>query len=140
MTAVRAEVAGARLMLDTNAVSALIRGRAPRLDAAVMRRAHCVSVVTEAELRFGLARRPDARAVAAAVDAFLAATPVLPWTSEVAAVYATARARLEKAGVALAALDLMIAAHAMAADCTLATRDSVFQRVDDLTTFDWEMP
>lgn len=129
--------ASGRLMLDTNAASALVRACAPQLDATVMSRPHCVSVVTEAELLYGLARRPQAQAIAAAVRAFLAATEVLPWTSQVAAVYADTRAQLARAGQTLAALDLMIAAHALAEGCTLATQDQAFRQVPALPLFDW---
>lgn len=44
------------LMLDTNAVSALVKGQASRLAAKLDKQAFCISVITEAELCFGLAR------------------------------------------------------------------------------------
>lgn len=124
-------------MLGTNAVSALVRGRTPALQAAVLGRAHCISVVTEAELLFGLARRPEARNVALVVHAFLQATPVLPWTSVTAASYAKLRAALKRTGQGLSALDLMIAAHALAEGCTLATSDHAFMHVPGLEVLDW---
>ncbi len=45
-------------MLDTSAVSAIVKGRAPGLVGRLVHRPFCLSVVTEAELRYGLARRP----------------------------------------------------------------------------------
>ena len=47
----------ALLMLDTNAVSAFVKNRANTLSASLNDRPFCISVITEAELRFGLVRR-----------------------------------------------------------------------------------
>ena len=47
----------ALLMLDTNAVTAIIKDRTKTLSALLNERPSCISVITEAELRFGLARR-----------------------------------------------------------------------------------
>ena len=44
-------------MLDTNAASAVIKGRSPELDRQIAGASVCISVITEAELRFGLVRR-----------------------------------------------------------------------------------
>jgi predicted nucleic acid-binding protein len=46
----------ALLMLDTNAVPAFVKNRANTLSATVNDRPFCTSVITEAELRFGLVR------------------------------------------------------------------------------------
>ncbi len=58
-----------RFMLDTNSVSHLIK-RQPNLVERVVgapMTALCISAVTEGEMRFGLARRPEAKALHAAV-------------------------------------------------------------------------
>ena len=46
------------LMLDTNAVSAVVKGLAPALTSKLSTTPFCISVITEAEIRYGLARRP----------------------------------------------------------------------------------
>lgn len=125
-------------MLDTNAASTLIRGRvSPQLQNLLMEHCACVSVITEAELRFGVRRRPDATRLAKAVEAFLQDTPVLPWASATAHAYAELRTHMETQGIGLSAMDLLIAAHALAEDCTLVTADRAFTQVPGLRVFDW---
>jgi len=125
-------------MLDTNAASTLIRGRvSEELQNLLMEHSACVSVITEAELRFGVKRRPDATRLAKAVEAFLQDTPVLPWTSATAHTYAELRTRMEIQGIGLSAMDLLIATHAMAADCTLISADRAFTQVPGLRVIDW---
>lgn len=125
-------------MLDTNAASTLIRGRVSEgLQNLLMEHSACVSVITEAELRFGVKRRPDATRLAKAVEAFLQDTPVLPWTSATAHTYAELRTRMETQGIGLSAMDMLIAAHAMATDCTLISADRAFTQVPGLRVIDW---
>lgn len=125
-------------MLDTNAASTLIRGRVSQeLQSLLMEHSACVSVITEAELRFGVKRRPDATRLAKAVEAFLQDTPVLPWTSATAHTYAELRARMETQGIGLSAMNLLIATHAMAADCALVSADRAFTQVPGLRVIDW---
>jgi tRNA(fMet)-specific endonuclease VapC len=127
-------------MLDTNAASTLIRGRADSaLQKLLLEHGTCVSVITEAELRFGVTRRPEATRLATAVAVFLQDTPVLPWTSTTAHAYAELRTRMESRGVSLSAMDLLIAAHAQAEDCTLVSADRAFTQVPGLRVFDWSV-
>ena len=128
-----------RFLLDTNAASALLKGQpnvAARLKATGPERV-CLSVVTEAELLYGVARRPGATKLRVAVDEFLAAIDVLPWTGATAGRYAALRADLERRGRSLAALDLMIAAHAVEHDAVLVTNDRAFGAVPGLRIEDW---
>ncbi len=128
-----------RFMLDTNTASALMRGQpfvAARLKAATPESV-CLSVVTEAELLFGVAKRPEATKLRVAVDELLAAIDVLPWTSATARRYGMVRAELERRGRPLSALDLMIAAHAAEHDMALVTNDGAFGAVPGLRVEDW---
>ncbi len=128
-----------RFMFDTNTVSSLLKGQpyvVGRLKTADPGRV-CLSVVTEAELLYGVARRTDATRLRAAVDEFLAAIDVLPWTDATAQRYATLRAELERRGRPLGALDMMIAAHAAEHDMMLVTNDRAFGAVPGLRVEDW---
>ncbi len=125
-------------MLDTNAASALIRGRAaPTLVALVAEGGMCLSVITEAEMRYGVARKPEATRLARTVAAFLQDTPVIPWTSATAQTYAALRTSMESRGVSLSSMDMLIAAQALAEDCTLLTADQAFSQVPGLKVKDW---
>ena len=126
-------------MLDTNTVSSLLKGHSravARLAAEAPERV-CLSVVTEAELLFGVAKRPEARKLRAAVDEFLAAIEVLDWSSATARRYGAIRAELERRGKPLGALDLLIAAHAVEHDAVLVTNDRAFGAVPGLRLEDW---
>ncbi len=106
-----------RYMLDTDMASFVIRGRSATLDARLRENdpsALSVSSVTRAELRYGVARRPDARSIAAQVQLFLEGIVSEPWDDAAADRYGMLRAQLEKAGTPIGNLDTMIAAHALA--------------------------
>ncbi len=99
-----------------------------------------ISVITEAELRFGVARRPEATRLRIAVEEFLLRVDVLSWDSEAARQYANVRAALERTGASMGNLDLMIAAHALATQAILVTNDRAFSRIRQLKIQDWTEP
>ena len=125
------------LMLDINAVSAVTKGRSDALVAMLDKSAFCISVITEAELRFGLARRPVHAALRRIVEGFLRTVGIRPWTSICAEHYADLRKELEASGTPLAPMDLLIAAHALAEEYTLVSADRVFAQVPGLRVLDW---
>jgi tRNA(fMet)-specific endonuclease VapC len=96
-----------------------------------------ISVITEAELRFGVARKPEATRLETAVEEFLLRAEILPWDSAAAKSCAALRSTLERAGEPMGNLDMMIAAHALAAPAVLVTHDRVFHRVKHLKLEDW---
>jgi tRNA(fMet)-specific endonuclease VapC len=127
----------AHLMLNTNAVTAIIKDRAKTLSAILNERPSCISVITEAELRFGLARRAVNTELRRIVENYLASVDILPWTSASAQRYGLLRAELDMLRKPLAPMDLLIASHAMAADCTLVSADRAFTQVPGLRLLDW---
>ena len=66
------------------------------------------------------------------MEAFLARMKVLSWGRDEARAYGELRAKLEAAGKTLSNLDLLIAAHAVAADAVLVTNERAFGLVTDL--------
>jgi tRNA(fMet)-specific endonuclease VapC len=129
-----------RYILDTNTVSYVIKGNIPAVRERLLKipiSQVSISVITEAELRFGVARRPEATRLKIAIEEFLIRISVLPWDSEVAQVYAQVRAALERVGQPLGNFDLMIAAQALATQSILVTNDRVFRQVKHLKTEDW---
>ena len=129
-----------RYLLDTNTVSYIIKGNRPRVRERLLRVAMAevgISVITEAELLFGLVRRPDATKLKTLVEEFLLRVEVLPWNSGAVQQYARIRATLEGNGEPMGNLDLMIAAQALALDLVLVSSDAVFRRVKGLKIEDW---
>ena len=127
-------------MLDTNMVGALIGQKAARADAGLRRHrvgSVCISVVTEGEVLYGLANNPQATRKAAQMRALLSRFVILPWTSDVAAVYAAVRATMRRDGRTIGALDMLIAAHALSMGITLATSDRAFRYVPGLKVENW---
>jgi tRNA(fMet)-specific endonuclease VapC len=128
-----------RYLLDTNIVSHLIKGhpvvsqRIVNLPMAALN----ISVITEAELYYGLAKRPEAKRLHLVVEEFLKRVDVLPWDSAIVKNYGFIRAEMERQGKTLAPLDLLIAAQALNLDAVLVTNDKAFYQVGGLTIEDW---
>jgi tRNA(fMet)-specific endonuclease VapC len=100
----------------------------------------CISAITAGELAFGLAKRPEAVALKAAVNEFLRRVEVLPWDAAVAQTYGALRAQMQSKGTPLAALDMQIAAHAVHVNATLVTSDHAFLHIDQLLIENWIEP
>jgi tRNA(fMet)-specific endonuclease VapC len=127
-------------LLDTNTVSYAITGNPSQVRnrlKAVSSLAIALSVFTQAELVYGLARKPHAVDLRKAVEGFLRDFQVLPWDSGAALCYGDLRATQQRKGRSLSHEDLMIASHALSLGLTLVTRDHVFSLVDGLKTEDW---
>ena len=127
-------------LLDTNTASYVIKGNIPatrlRLAQIPMEQVH-ISSITEAELRYGAARRPDATTLHEIIEEFLLRTTILAWDSTAAQEYGLLRASLERAGQPIGNLDLMLAVHALAIGAILVTNDRAFARIKKLKTENW---
>ena len=130
-------------LLDTNIISDLMRnaqGPAARrvIDIAagnplVLFR---TSIIVDCELRYGMARKPQARLLAA-YERTMAILMVLPLEPDAAAIYAHLRQRLTASGVGLDANDTLIAAHALTINAILVSADAAFARVPGLQVENW---
>jgi tRNA(fMet)-specific endonuclease VapC len=129
-------------MLDTNTASDIIKGHPPEVRqrlAALPMSSIVMSVVTQAELLYGLARKGHPPHLAHVTRELALRVQVLPWDSKAAEVYGDLRASCAAHGIALGALDMMIAAHAIAAKATLVTHDKALSLVPGkvLVVEDW---
>jgi len=126
-------------MLDTNTVSQLLKEHPAvvRRVVATPMASLCISAITEGELLFGLAKRPDAKRLHLAVREFLKRVDALPWDSAIAEHYGTVRADMERQGRVLAPLDLLIATHALSVGAVLVTSDRSLGQVGHLHVEDW---
>jgi tRNA(fMet)-specific endonuclease VapC len=120
-------------MLDTDTASYIIKGRLPGVEAklaALEPSRVCVSVITRAELLYGLKRLPPAHRLHIGVRRFLRIVRVLSWDAEAADLYADIRHELVSSGQVIGELDMMIAAHSLAAAAVLVTNNTRhFERI-----------
>ena len=131
-------------MLDTNTVSYIIKGE-PVVVREHLRKVPmasiCISSITQAELLRGVARKPQAKRLPIAVKEFLIRVDIMPWDSEAAETYARLRTSCESEGTPLGTMDMLIAAHSVAAGAVLVTNDQAFYKVKHhLSLEDWTKP
>ena len=129
-----------RYLLDTNTVSDMLRnpnGRPARRCRILGHGNVSISAIVAAELRFGAIRRGDP-ALARRLDEFIDSVDVRPFEAPADAFYGVLRARLETTGSVIGAVDLFIAAHALALDRILVTdNEREFGRIEGLTVENW---
>jgi tRNA(fMet)-specific endonuclease VapC len=129
-----------RYLLDTNVVAFHIRGSSSALQSRLRQipaDTVALSVITEMEIRYGLARNPGLRA-APLIEELLAGLTILPVDSSVARTYGRVRAELEGKGTPIGPFDLVIGAHALTLGATLVTNnDREFRRIMGLKVVDW---
>lgn len=133
-----------RYMLDTDVCSYVMKRSNPRVlerlktvDASEI----CISVVSEAELRYGVEVSPRRSQDSAALDAFLRFVEVKEFSGAAALHYAQIRADLKQRGKMIGANDLFVAAHARALALTLVTNNTgEFERVAGLKVENWTLP
>ena len=133
-----------RYMLDTDTCSYIMKrshppcssGSRPCRSSDV-----CMSVITKAELLYGVEVSPRRSQDAAALAAFLPYVEALDFSDDAALHYAEIRADLKKRGALIGANDLFIAAHARALELTLVTNNTAeFERVSGLAIENWTLP
>lgn len=127
-------------MLDTNTFSFIASGRSPRARKR-FKEVHgadivVISAITAAELHFGMVKKPEAVRVRQSVQQLMDVVPVLAWDEVVALEYGQLRAAMTKKGTPMAAMDLLIAAHAASIGAVLVTGDLAFRHTGN-TIVNW---
>ena len=121
-------------MLDTDTASYVIKGRSPAIEAKlvlILPSMVCISVMTRAELLYGLKRLPADHRLHLAVRQFLKIVRMLPWDAEAADWYADIRHQIMGSGQTIGELDMMIAAHSLSAGAVLVTNNiRHYQRIE----------
>ena len=133
-----------RYMLDTDTCSYIMKRSHPtllrRLQAVPVSDV-CMSVITKAELLYGVEVSPRRAQDAAALAAFLPYVEAVDFADGAALHYAEIRGDLKRRGALTGANDLFIAAHARALCLTLVTNNTVeFERVSGLAVENWTLP
>ena len=130
-----------RHVLDTDICSYIMK----RLHPVLLKRIRkapiteqSVSVVTVAELLYGIKQSAKPKQTRAAFDDFIRHLEVIDWSLEAAEHYADIRANLKQRGEMIGANDLLIAAHARSLKATLVTNNvREFGRVKGLKVENW---
>jgi tRNA(fMet)-specific endonuclease VapC len=129
-----------RYLLDTNIISDLVRrpgGTVANRIVHVGEDSICTSIVVAAELRYG-ATKSNSKQLSERVGLLLSALEILPLEPPVDQRYAEVRHHLATQGTPIGPNDLLIAAHALAADLTLVTANTrEFERVPSLRVDNW---
>lgn len=130
-----------KLMIDTNICIHLIREQpASMLDRFT---SHAVgdigvSVITLAELEYGIAKSSRPARNRAALEQFVSPLEVADFDRDATAEYGRVRTQLQKKGQPIGSMDLLIAAHAISLGVTLVTHNvREFGKVPGLRMEDW---
>lgn len=133
-------------VLDTNAVSALMKGNAAVVERLAATEPTDVAIPQPvlAEIAFGIERLPRSRrrtTLQARFDLICSELPRAEWTDAVSHAYGRIKATLERRGMRIEDFDAAIAAHALAIQATLVTADlDDMTRIQGLRIEDWDRP
>ena len=131
-------------LLDTNICVLLIRQKSPQILAQLLTHGIVdvgISVITVAELHYGVHKSSQIHQNQQALDQFLLPLTILPFDQATALRYGQIRAALERQGLPIGSLDTLIAAHALSVQLTLVTNNvREFSRVAGLKIEDWTKP
>jgi tRNA(fMet)-specific endonuclease VapC len=97
-----------------------------------------ISSITVAELEYGAYKSQRIEQNRAALSQFLMPLEILPFDEASTQLYGENRARLERQGTIIGAMDLLIAAQAKSYDLTLVTNNiNEFSRIPGLKLQNW---
>ena len=130
-----------KIMLDTNICIYLIK----KQPSSVLERFTTfpvgdigISVVTLAELHYGVEKSRHQARNRTALDQFIAPLEVAEFDREASHVYGRLRAVLEETGTLVGGMDLLIAAHAVSLGARLVTNNvREFRRIPGLRVENW---
>lgn len=130
-----------KYMLDTNICIYLIKKKPSRVLSKFNTYAVgeiAVSSITVAELQFGIQKSQFSSQNQHALEQFLVPLAIISFDDRAASVYGRVRATLERQGMPIGSLDMLIAAHAMSLNATLITNNvNEFSRVAGLKLANW---
>jgi tRNA(fMet)-specific endonuclease VapC len=130
-----------RYILDTNMCIYVIKKKTPR----VLERFKAfqisdigISTITLSELEYGVAKSTRKEQNRGALIEFLAPLEILPFDEKASHHYGEIRAFLEREGISIGSMDLLIASHARSLMLPLVTNDTrAFKRIPGLQTENW---
>jgi tRNA(fMet)-specific endonuclease VapC len=128
-------------LIDTNICIYIMNNRPPE----VVRRFRNlelgqvgVSSITVSELQYGVSKSQRQKENQQRLDEFLLPFEIFPYDQTASRQYGDIRANLERRGVVIGPLDLLIAAHAVSRDLVLVTNnEKEFERIQSLKVENW---
>lgn len=132
-----------RFVLDTNIVSAFMRGDPRVVDELASVRVRDVGIPQPvlAEIAYGIQRLPRSKRrlkLQRDLERIERTFPRVGWSDEVSHLFGATKAALESAGEAVEDFDVAIAAHALAEQAVLVTDNlDHFERVEGLEVLNW---
>lgn len=130
-----------QFMLDTNICIYIIKKK----PIDVLKRLQQIAIseigissITLSELEYGIQKSKMPEKNAEALKGFLSPLEIVPFDSLAAIHYSEIRAYLEKKGIVIGAMDLLIASHSRSLSSTLVTNNiHEFERIPDLKLENW---
>jgi len=99
-----------------------------------------ISSITLAELQYGIEKSSNAEKNRDALEKFLTPIEIIDYGYDATIEYGKIRAELEKKGVPIGPLDMLIASHAKSLDVILVTNNvREFERISGLRTENWTL-
>ena len=127
-------------ILDSDACSYIIKHRPTALKNTFLKHQKdiiCISVVTYAELLYGLEKNPSEK-LERHITEFVSLVHIIDWNRAAAQKYSKIRHELTKKGLVIGSLDMQIAAAACAMDAQLVTNNKKhFENIEGLRIADW---
>jgi tRNA(fMet)-specific endonuclease VapC len=125
------------MILDTNAVSALLAGDR-QLEKVLSKRAvHELPVIVIGEYRYGLRRSRVRKQLEPMLEILVNNSVVLPVDAETTVVYAAVREQLRECGTPIPENDVWIAALAIQHDLRVVSKDAHFGLVQGIRSVKW---
>jgi len=97
-----------------------------------------LSSITVAELEYGVSKSQQKNKNSAVLTQFLCPFSIVNFDRDAATVYGSIRSDLERRGLVIGGMDMLIAAHALSIGTTLVTNNvKEFERVPELLIENW---
>ncbi len=130
-----------RFLLDTNTCIYIIKQKPPQVVAKFQTIAPAdvgISSITLAELEYGVFKSQRQEQNRIALKQFTTSLTIIPFGSRTTEIYGQIRADLERQGIVVGALDLLIASQAISSDLCLVTNNvRELSRIPGLTIKNW---
>lgn len=130
-----------RFLLDTNICVYIIKRKPYQVfeKFQMLERSEVgVSAITVAELEYGVSKSHRPTQNQDALNQFLQPLQIIPFDLGVTQVYGSIRANLERQGIVVGAMDLLIASQAVALGLILVTNNvREFSRISNLVLENW---